>query len=453
MKHKLSFNLFYKFFKKNNLYLDKSIDKNNLAKSVCLPNEVNEKYLITPELLFGLPTTNLIEYLYRIVLRRDADKAGYYHYQDLVDQGMPIILLFYELRFSSEGRKLGMPYRNLKIGLVIYFLHCIFNYVGLSPFIWKIACWYEERLRIKVVKHLNSDNFLVVDENVSGKEIVQVRVMLKQLMDEVQIMSKNYILLKSGYELLQSKQGYLDRRNQLKELPLINENNSVKDSLKADIEAYYVSFEDAHRGSTESIQKGFDDYDHVLPELALLSGEILDLGCGRGEWLSWLAKHGKHGKGVDSNPVMVEICREKGQRVEYADLMKHLKSLPNKSHTLITAFHVAEHLPFETLFEMIQQIHRILVPRGMMILETPNPENISVGAHTFYHDFSHRAPITPVSLEFLAKYHGFIETRILRRNPHPLEDHLEGIDPVAVKINHFLSGPQDFALIAKAPFS
>src|SRR5690606_28194167 len=114
-------------------------------------------------------------------------------------------------------------------------------------------------------------------------------------------------------------------------------------------------------------------------------------------------------------------------------------------------FHIVEHLPFEVLFPVIEQAWRVLAPGGVLILETPNPENVLVGSHTFYHDFSHRNPVTPTSLQFLVGYHGFAVSDVLRLSPYPSGDRIEDGTALAERVNGHLYGPQDYAVIARKP--
>lgn len=223
--------------------------------------------------------------------------------------------------------------------------------------------------------------------------------------------------------------------------------------VDARIDAFYLAFEEAHRGSETEIHARLAPYLQQLAGLpaALLARPVLDIGCGRGEWLRLLADHGFTATGIDLNPHMVARCRSLGLQVDRADAVAHLASLPTGSHAAISAFHLFEHLPFAVLFQLIEQAWRVLAPGGILIVETPNPENVLVGSHTFYHDFSHRNPVTPTALQFLAGYHGFEAPRILRLNPYPPEARITDAGALGDRINGHLYGPQDFALCATKP--
>ena len=115
----------------------------------------------------------------------------------------------------------------------------------------------------------------------------------------------------------------------------------------------------------------------------------------------------------------------------------------------ISAFHLAEHLPFPILFHLIAQCRRVLKPHGLLILETPNPENIWVATHTFHHDPTHGQPLTPDSLEFLVNHHGLETVAVLRLHPYPEEARLPGNDPASERLNGMTCCGQDFAVVAK----
>ena len=218
------------------------------------------------------------------------------------------------------------------------------------------------------------------------------------------------------------------------------------------MDAFYVAFEDACRGSREEIRLAMEAY---LPHLQEFTergnARLLDLGCGRGEWLQLMQEQGWQVQGIDMNNVMVQQCLEQGLDVNQGDALGYLQKQPDSSIDLITGFHIIEHLPFSTLFGVFGEAMRVLKPNGRILFETPNPENLLVGSHTFYHDPTHRNPVTPTSIEFLARYHGFIDSEIIRLHPYPDEAKVVGIDPLTERVNGHLCGPQDYAIMALKP--
>lgn len=210
---------------------------------------------------------------------------------------------------------------------------------------------------------------------------------------------------------------------------------------------FYRAFEDRERGSRELILGRLDQY---RPLLQYLTGQFaearaLDAGCGRGEWLQVVRSEGIDGYGVDLDAGMLDACREEGLAVEQGDALAWLAAQPDASLALITAFHVVEHIPFDGVQQLVDQAHRVLQPGGLLIMETPNPDNLSVGAHTFYLDPTHERPIPPALLKFVPEYVGFERTWVWRLQEH---EHLRGGDE-PVLANVLLAVSPDYAVIAR----
>ena len=180
--------------------------------------------------------------------------------------------------------------------------------------------------------------------------------------------------------------------------------------------SFYRAFEDRYRGSRELIHERQQIYVPFLEPLKQLYPErkALDVGCGRGEWLEILISNGFDPLGVDLDAGMLEACHALGLPVEQGDALEILKRLPDNSLTVVSGFHLAEHIPFDVLNELVRQTLRVLKPAGLLILETPNPENLMVGTETFYLDPSHERPIPHLLLSFLAEYCGFHRSKLLR---------------------------------------
>ena len=178
---------------------------------------------------------------------------------------------------------------------------------------------------------------------------------------------------------------------------------------------FYKAFEDRYRGSREEIAARLRVYQPFLAPLsASTPARALDLGCGRGEFLELLASAGFDASGVDLDDGMLAACRERGLAVQTGDALSALRELPDDSLALVSAFHLVEHLPFELVQDLIGQALRVLRPGGLLIMETPNPENLSVGASSFYLDPSHKQPIPPTLLDFVAGYAGFARHKVVR---------------------------------------
>ncbi len=179
------------------------------------------------------------------------------------------------------------------------------------------------------------------------------------------------------------------------------------------LDAFYVAFEDQFRGSRENVFNSLKVYLPLIKEAKIGTPEssIVDVGCGRGEWLELLRESGYTARGIDINRVMLEQCRSRGLEVIEADVIAYLQALPDCSLGAVTGFHIIEHLPFETLVQLFDETVRVLKPGGLVVFETPNPRNILVGSGDFYRDPTHKNPIHPDTISFLGESRGLINSK------------------------------------------
>jgi O-antigen chain-terminating methyltransferase len=229
----------------------------------------------------------------------------------------------------------------------------------------------------------------------------------------------------------------------------------------------YVLFEHKYRGDEAALKRQQAEYLPYFQQQA----NVLDIGCGRGEFLELLQEQGISAYGLDMNRNMVEYCRKKGLRVENMDMISHLQSLDDNSLGGIFAAQVVEHRPPSQLSQLLQLCFQKLKPQAYIVLETQNPTSIFALSH-FHRDLSHEKPIHPDALEFLMKTSGFSETQIAYKAPFPQEYQLQELLDLAdgdetlrtnvVRLNHnirqlntMLYGYLDYAVIAQktAPFS
>ena len=211
-------------------------------------------------------------------------------------------------------------------------------------------------------------------------------------------------------------------------------------------EPWYRALEDACRGSADELGAHLAGY---LPHIG--HGPVLDLGCGRGEWLALLAERGIPAVGVDHNPAMLEAARAAGHQVVESDLLDYLHAAAPASYGAVTAFQVAEHLPLPSLLELFAAARRVLMPGGLLLLETPNPENLQVAAFTFWQDPTHQRPLPPPLLAYTAAHFGYTDITILRAHPWDAALRFADPGPAAQHLEKILFGPQDYALLARTP--
>lgn len=213
----------------------------------------------------------------------------------------------------------------------------------------------------------------------------------------------------------------------------------------------YIDLEDAFRGSQETISQRQSTYLPLI-EAITMQGVVLDLGCGRGEWLSLLTAKGVRSVGIDTNSSCIAECRDRGLNVENAELIDYLSKVPEHTFRAITAFQVFEHLSFADLREVMRLAQRALAPGGMLLAEVPNAKNARVASGTFWIDPTHVRPWYPDLLEHLARDAGFARVEGRYVNPLVEKPQLKALDEESQKALHAvfeaLFGPADFALVA-----
>ena len=211
--------------------------------------------------------------------------------------------------------------------------------------------------------------------------------------------------------------------------------------------AVYSLFEERFRGAPESIAENQGFY---VSFVRGAPGPVLDVGCGRGEFLRLLGQEGIPASGIESNAISARLCREAGLEVEHGDAMVLLSERRSESLGAVVAFQVVEHWTASQIFSFLREARRALAPDGVLIAETVNTDSLSA-LRAFFLDPTHVAPVPPAALTFLAGAAGFADTRVEYRAPLPVSERLAEATENDVKLNRLLFGPQDYALIARVP--
>ncbi len=190
------------------------------------------------------------------------------------------------------------------------------------------------------------------------------------------------------------------------------------------LEAYkYVGFEDQFRGSREVIRTRLESY------LPLFEGatDVLDVGCGRGEFLDLLASRAVAARGIDLNHEMAEGCRSRGLDVTEADAVGYLIALPDASLGGLFAAQVVEHLEAPYLLQFLELAAHKLRPGGRLVLETLNPACWVAFFESYIRDITHVWPLHPETLKYLVLASGFTSAAIEFRSPVAEEDRLQRV--------------------------
>jgi O-antigen chain-terminating methyltransferase len=215
------------------------------------------------------------------------------------------------------------------------------------------------------------------------------------------------------------------------------------------LDSLYRSLEDGLRGDSDEIKQEAKVYLPVL-RAAGITGDILDVGCGRGEWLEVLDEAHIQATGIDNNRILIRQCKERNLNVIEVEALAYLRSLHGETLSAVTALHVAEHLSLRDLVSFLDEVARTLKPKGLLILETPNPENLLVGSCNFYLDPTHKNPIPIPTMKLLVEARGFQCEQIMKLHPVSTAQ-IEVKDQLTSHLNHYLYGPMNYAVVARKP--
>lgn len=189
----------------------------------------------------------------------------------------------------------------------------------------------------------------------------------------------------------------------------------VKEILQPLEDWRYTGFENRYRGSEQEIKKQQASYVSYFKK----GGKVLDLGCGRGEFIEILEENGIEAEGIDINGQMIEICRDKGLNCQKADILKKLAEYEDGTLGGIFSSQVIEHLSPSYLRRMIELAYFKLSPASHIVLETINSASVFSLVQIYFLDLSHQKPVHPQTLKFLLESTGFEKVEI--KYSFPLE--------------------------------
>jgi len=402
---------------------------------------------------------DFINTAYASILHRKPDSQGGKIYLEKLQNGeLTKVDIIGRLRYSSEGRRKKVLVKGL---LLPFMLQTFFKIPVLGWGLRVITGVLNLPIILKNIQKI--ENEAIAQNRFIGENTEKTLFHIFELRDDIENLKDEIIQVRAARktefaelskQIKDHKITLLDmqRRVQIlledarKMLPEPISNEQLKNMVKEEdhiFDAMYLSFEDKFRGTEDDIKERVKVY---LPyvQKALEStnnGSLLDVGCGRGEWLELLKENNITATGLDLNRVVVGKCRDADLDVVESDVIEYLRNLKTNTLSVVTGFHIVEHLPFKIMIALFDESLRVLKPGGIVIFETPNPENLMVGACNFYTDPSHNNPIPPHTLSYLIEERGFINIETLRLNPENsihIEDRF---------LNHYFTIGQDYSVI------
>jgi len=315
------------------------------------------------------------------------------------------------------------------------------------------ALFREQRELIEDQNRLkqNITNFQNQTANQFAAHKLADEIQLEKHQDLMQLVAKEVVqkLQRTRAELVIQERRLLTLLEGRKALavPDVPSRTPKVDSANHLMDLLYLSLEDQFRGTRADIKDALQMYLPILNAAGIRDG-VLDVGCGRGEWLELLKEEGVAASGIDVNLLAVEECRRLKLDTHEADAINHLQALPDSSLNCVTAFHLVEHLPLETLVRFLDESLRTLRTDGLLIIETPNPQNFIVGSCNFYFDPTHRNPLPQLTMQCILEARGFGRLETIELRPM-IAEKIKGDDELTKRFNEYFYGPMDYAIVAR----
>lgn len=327
----------------------------------------------------------------------------------------------------------------------------------------QIKTFEDQFVKLRNQYNGNSQNYLMLleqhlavetsIEKLSDRYIInntQLETLNKQTNNLYELHLNDYIYLKNDLSqqkrlialfLEEARQRLPDKFDREQLQNFVNEEQHLLD-------AFYVAFEEQFRGSREQITDRLKVYLPWIEAAKVGTQElpILDVGCGRGEWLELLQSAGFVARGLDINRVMIEQGQVRGFDIVEGDALTYLQSLPTGSLGAVTGFHIIEHLPFNLLVKLLNETNRVLISGGIVIFETPNPDNVLVGSGSFYLDPTHQKPLPSQTIKFVVEFCNFCNVQILNLNRSDIPNIADNSE-IAQRFNEYFYGYRDYSVI------
>lgn len=397
-----------------------------------LPN-MNSRITVSVVDLLKHEDAAFIDVVYRSLLCREPDIEGKTHHLELLRSGsMRKIDIISHILHSPEGQRKYISVKGLSAHLLkdkilnkLYFIP-VFGYI----IRWGICL-------LLLPKKLNS-LYLSLSNNRSQTEQDHIQLIL--LEQKVHQLEKTQDELSGVIELLRTE---CDRQFRFHNIDSQTMNrlyfnyknklmNNDREEIKTKLAPYIISM------------------DKWLSDRNRSDLKIVDLGCGLGEWLEVLGENGYSAFGVDSNDLTVQQAMHLNRQIniEFDDAFTFLHKQKECSFDVISSFHMIEHLDLFELFTLFDECKRVLKPEGLLILVTPNPQNIILSTYLFHLDPTHRSPIPVELLKFYMEEWGFQVFETIFLNPYHFFDYDYNTDDPLKNIAFRFNLAQEYGVMA-----
>lgn len=404
------------------------------VRKVChkIYREISPQRTIDAKQLLKYDNEQFVKALYRSLLKREVDEEALLNCCNSIkyDRSYRIDLI-YAVMNSQEGKNIGIKVSNIKIKYYLLKLRRSILLIPVIGFLLKIIFGI-----IMLPKRINSLQKSIIDiaTNFDNFE-KRVTNNVNQKLNDVE---KSY--KEKFNRALESKDDILEEvdniKVEIKKISMIEEerreseekkknNHILEEQYKKEIlDLFYLRYnEELMVDSRELVMERAEVY---LTEIEKYLGnrdkkdlKMIDLGCGEGEFIQLLNKKGYPAYGVDSNSAVVSKMRKEQPRLKIVEdnAIDYLKKIENNSLDFISAIHMVEHLEFFDLIVLLKECLRVLKDDGLLILETPNPQNILISSYYFNLDPTHKKPIPPELLRFFVEEAGLTVENVLLIRP------------------------------------
>ena len=260
---------------------------------------------------------------------------------------------------------------------------------------------------------------------------------------------------------LQMQMASLERQLRIGTQPLREEAVTATPQYSAQSEKdfRYSTFEQIFRQPSAALKESLRRYIAIFtsgPE------PVVDLGCGRGEFLELMRQAGKEAYGVDFNSHEVQRLNETGLKAVASDFQQHLQQLESESIGGVFSAQVVEHMHPDAVYDVLSELHRVMKPGAPLVMETLNPLSVFSYHHLFFKDPTHVFAVHPDTLMFMMRYTGFRDAELHLITPVPEQQKLpepkkEDFEPpayeylklITTRLNQFLYDSLEYYVIAR----